>query len=239
LLPSLKSIIPLAYPKIEDVLSYVTILFKIRVGLHVLDVKEMQAGYCVFLSHTKLDSAFCDRFDNICANVGIRRFRSEFAYIEKPSWRTIKEQLGKSRALFLLVGKQLVEQQASPYNPDWRFTQNWISYEVGIAHQRNIDVWVVCDSVGINFPVPYFNNYKPDGLEPPDAMEYMEFILGCYQRGQRFSFRANQESLGIHCPTCAIGFNLHSALQSGQVIICPQCLHEIEFLESFPPSLRG
>lgn len=192
----------------------------------------------VFLSHTKLDTAFCDRFDNICATVGIRRFRSEFAYIEKPPWRTIKEQLGKSTALFLLVGKKLVEQQASPYNPDWKFTQNWISYEVGIAHQRNIDVWVVCDSVEINFPVPYFNNYAPFGLEPLYEMENMEFVLACYQRGQRFSFTANQGRLHTSCPACEIEFNLHSSLKVGQAIICPQCLLGIEFLDPFPPNPR-
>jgi len=196
----------------------------------------MQSSRCVFLSHTKLDSAFCDRFDNICANVGIRRFRSEFAYIDKPSWRTIKEQLGNSVALFLLVGKKLVEQQANPFNPDWKFTQNWISYEVGIAHQRNIDVWVICDSVEINFPVPYFNNYKPDGLEPPDAMEYIEGVLHMYRRGYRFTFKANEGRLHTSCATCNIEFNLHSSLQAGRVIICPQCLHGIQFLGTFPPS---
>ena len=127
----------------------------------------------VFLSHTKFDKDFCDKFDNICSNVGMKRFRSEFSEIVKPPWRTIKEQLGKSRALFLLVGNELVNHQASQYNPDWRFTQNWISYEVGIAHQLNIDVWVVCDSVQINFPVPYFNNYVPFGLDPGAAMKYM------------------------------------------------------------------
>jgi hypothetical protein len=195
----------------------------------------MQSSRCVFLSHTKLDSVFCDRFDNICANVGIRRFRSEFAYIDKPSWRTIKEQLGNSVALFLLVGKNLVEQQANPFNPDWKFTQNWISYEVGIAHQRNIDVWVVCDSVEINFPVPYFNNYKPDGLEPPDAMGYLEGVLHMYRRGYRYTFKANEGRLYTSCPTCNIEFNLHSSLQVGRIITCPQCLRGIQYLETFPP----
>ena len=146
----------------------------------------MVRSFQIFLSHTKLDNDFCDRFDKCCANVGIRRFRSEFAYIENPSWQTIKEELGKSKALFLLVGKELVEQQKYPYNPDWKFTQNWISYEVGIAHQRNIDVWVICDSVEINFPVPYFNNYMPLGLEPRQSMDYMNFILKTYNRGGRF-----------------------------------------------------
>lgn len=196
----------------------------------------MGLSRCVFLSHTRLDSAFCDRFDNICANVGIRRFRSEFAYIEKPSWQTIKKQLGESRVLFLLVGKELVKQQAYPDSPDWKFTQNWISYEVGIAHQRNIDVWVICDSVEINFPVPYFNNYQPFGLERFDRMGYFEYVLSMYQKGYSFSFEANQGRLYTKCPNCGIEFNLHTSVQTNQVIVCPQCLQGIEFLESFPPS---
>jgi len=191
----------------------------------------------VFLSHTKLDKAFCNRFDNICANVGMERFRSEFAYIEKPAWRTIKEELGKSSALFLLVGKELVQQQASPYDPGWKFTQNWISHEVGIAHQRNIDVWVVCDSVRINFPVPYFNNYVPFGLEPLYGMENVEWVFRCYQRwpGQRFDFTANQGRLHTSCPHCGIEFNLHATLKSNHTIICPQCLAGIDFQAPFPP----
>lgn len=193
----------------------------------------MQVGHCVFLSHTKLDSAFCDRFDNICANVGIRRFRSEFAYIEKPSWRTIKEQLGKSRALFLLVGEKLVEQQASPYSPDWKFTQNWISYEVGIAHQRNIDIWVVCDSVQINFPVPYFNNYVPFGLDPEASMEYMNAVLEAYLHGQCFPITHEPDSITLQCPSCDIQFNLDATVETGVVIICPHCLKGIEFHERF------
>jgi len=198
----------------------------------------METKRCVFLSHTKLDSAFCDRFDNICANVGIRRFRSEFAYIDKPPWQTIKEQLGRSAALFLLVGKELVKQQANPLNLDWKFTQNWISYEVGIAHQRNIDIWVICDSVKINFPVPYFNNYQPFGLEGFDRMGYLEYILSKYQQGYRFSFKANQGRLHTSCPTCGIEFNLHATLRANRVIVCPQCLHGIEVSEPFPPSPR-
>ena len=73
----------------------------------------MAATTRVFLSHTKFDKDFCDKFDNICSNVGMKRFRSEFAEIDEPPWRTIKEQLGKSRALFLFIGKELVNRQAS------------------------------------------------------------------------------------------------------------------------------
>lgn len=191
----------------------------------------------VFLSHTRFDKDFCDKFDNICSNVGMQRFRSEFAQIDKPPWRTIKEQLGKSRALFLLVGKELVNRQASPYNPEWKHTQNWISYEVGIAHQRNIDIWVVCDSMQINFPVPYFNNYVPFGLEPGDSMQYMNAVLETYLSGGNFSISYRPNSATQPCPSCGIEFNLHATMDVGSVIICPHCLGGIEFNQPFSSAI--
>ena len=187
----------------------------------------------VFLSHTKLDEDFCNRFDNICCNVGIGRFRSEFASIEDPPWRTIKQQLDESRALFLLIGKELVSRQSSPDNPGWKFTQNWISYEVGIAHQRNIDIWVVCDSVDINFPVPYFNNYVPFGLEPGTAMEYMNNVFIDYLAGHSFPTAPGTDGQTTYCPGCGIEFNLHATLRAEQAIVCPQCLKGISFPAGF------
>jgi len=183
----------------------------------------------VFLSHTKLDSKFCDRFDNVCATVGLARFRSDFADIKKPSWSTIKKELEQSSALFLLVGHELVKQQATP-SPDWKFTQNWISYEVGLAHESNIDVWVVCDSVEINFPIPYFNNYAPFGLEPGAPMKYMEKIFTKYRNGSRFP---HTTSLWTSCDPCGIHFNLHARLEPEQIIVCPQCLEKIQWEKGF------
>ncbi len=182
-----------------------------------------------FLSHTKLDSKFCDRFDNVCATVGLARFRSDFADITKPSWSTIKYELEQSSVLFLLVGKELVAQQATP-NPDWKYTQNWISYEVGLAHGRNIDVWVVCDSVEINFPIPYFNNYAPCGLEPGIPMKYMEQVFIAYREGDTYPFK---NPLFTWCKPCGIQFNLHAQLASGQYIVCPQCLEKIQWEKGF------
>lgn len=184
----------------------------------------------VFLSHTKLDRKFCDRFDNICATVGLSRFRSDFADILKPSWSTIKYELEQSSALFLLIGKKLVQQQAAP-SPDWKFTQNWISYEVGLAHRQNIDVWVICDKVSINFPIPYFNNYVPGGLAPGAPMKYMEGIFKTYCEGGSYPLK---EPTFTACKPCGIQFNLHNKLKPGQLITCPQCLHKIQWEKGFP-----
>ena len=66
----------------------------------------------IFLSHTKLDKDFCDRFDNVAARVGLKFFRSELENIQAPAWATIKKEIETSAALFLLVGKELVSAQA-------------------------------------------------------------------------------------------------------------------------------
>jgi len=84
----------------------------------------------IFYSHTQKDRKFCDKFDNICASTGIRRFRSEFEKIDPPAWRRILNEINQSIAVFVLVGKELVKFQDSN-NPEWKFTQNWISYEIG------------------------------------------------------------------------------------------------------------
>jgi hypothetical protein len=98
----------------------------------------------IFESHTKLDSEFCDVFDRACARVGLDAFRSEYESILPPAWQTIRNELRQSKALFLLVGKSLVNAQAI-HSSGCDYTQNWISYEIGIASQLGIDVWVLCD----------------------------------------------------------------------------------------------
>jgi len=115
----------------------------------------------IFVSHTKFDADFFNFLDSAEARLGkIRLYRSEYEKIDSPPWLTIKKELDKSDALFLFIGKELVKAQAaadkSPTaREDWKHTQNWIAYEIGIASEKFMDVWVLCDDVEINFPVPY------------------------------------------------------------------------------------
>ena len=184
-------------------------------------------AYQIFLSHTKADVEFCDRFDRACARIGLKAFRSEFETIDIPQWRTIKEAIDNSIAMFLLVGKQLVAHQASP-TPDWKYTQNWIAYEMGLACQRGIDVWVCCDDVDINFPVPYFNNYAVFG-----SFEFLKDTLARYNRGQTCPVPTWNRDTSCPYEDCGIKFNLHSELPPGKVIKCPQCLRDIVFKKGF------
>jgi len=187
----------------------------------------------VFESHTKHDSDFCDVFDKACARVGIDAFRSEYESIESPAWKTIKDELSQSSALFLLIGKALVSMQ-SAHEKDWEYTQNWISYEIGIASALNIDIWVACDSgIHLNFPVPYFNNYLPYGISSEGNFKCMVSVLREYSKGNTY------DTLGIYkitCPysECKLTYNLHAEVKEGGDIICPCCLKVMTFKKGFP-----
>ena len=187
----------------------------------------------VFVSHTKKDRRFCDEFDNVCASVGMKRFNSDFETIPNTAWKTIKEEMNKSIALFFLVGEELVNSQ-NLNDTDWRYTQNWIAYEMGLACQLGIDVWAICDNIVINFPMPYINNYLTVGLRDRLAFDYLKEILEAYKNGRNFPFPfvdGSGDNFGVSCPygDCKMEFNLHVELHPGDEIKCPQCLREVVF----------
>ena len=191
----------------------------------------------VFMSHTKLDYDFCNRFMAVAASEGIKPFRSEFEEIKSPSWKTIKEQMDASSAMFLLVGKELVKaQEASNSSAEargkWKYTQNWVAYEIGLACERGIDVWVCCDGVKINFPVPYLNNYtiyKWD-LRYKEKVEWWKWVFEQYNKGKSFPL-GGRKGRAVACPNkeCKAEFNLHSIIEAGKKVVCPTCLKEMVF----------
>ena len=180
------------------------------------------------MSHTKKDKKFCDKFDIQAARVGVRVFRSEFEEIKPPAWKTIKKQIDASTAMFLLVGKQLVKaQEASEKNAnsreEWKHTQNWIAYEIGLACERGIDIWVWCNNVDINFPVPYFSNYAIYG-----QAKWIRGILEEYSEGETFPY-GKKTKWKDYCPNkrCGARFNMHSVIEVGEKAVCPTCLHDM------------
>lgn len=181
----------------------------------------------IFISHTHKDKNFCDRFDIVCARVGIASFRSEFEHIQPPAWRTIREAIRQSTAVFFLVGKELVQDQKE-HDQSWEYTQNWIAYEIGLACQRGLDVWALCDDVNINFPMPYINNYSTVTLDRPDAFDYMRHILKIYKEGGNFPYPHGDCGYVCAYEDCGIEFNLHVELKIGERLTCPQCLRTLE-----------
>lgn len=192
----------------------------------------------IFMSHTKLDKDFCDRFDIAVARVGIRAFRSEFETIEPPAWKTIKKLMEVSSAMFLLVGRKLVEAQAmsdfsKEARDEWKHTQNWIAYEVGLACEKGIDVWVMCDvGVEINFPVPYLNNYTLYGLGG-EKLEFIRGVLENYNKGIGYSLGIWKRNITCPFTECGAEFNLHSRIPKKGTLMCPTCLKSMTFPEGW------
>ncbi len=185
----------------------------------------------VFVSHTQKDVEFCDVFDRACARVGIKAFRSEFETLKFPAWQTIRDAIRKSKALFLLIGKELVNYQNS-YDSSWSYTQNWIAYEIGVACDRGIDVWVICDDVRINFPVPYLSHYVTVSPRHREAFDFLVENLDEYVKGARtVIFDENTEIQCIH-DNCKAVYYFPVRMKTGDRIICPQCLRELEFYKN-------
>jgi hypothetical protein len=194
--------------------------------------KTVQRPVQIFESHSKLDEATCNQFDIAAAREGIKVFRSEYESIKAPAWETIRTEMQRSRALFLLVGPELVKAQAEG-KEDWKFTQNWIAYEVGLACALGIDVWVLCDNVEVNFPVPYLNNHsigsiqtKSDGFERVVLRKYLEggtYPFGYYEKKKCF------------CPSedCGAKFNFHNEMGKDNSTNCPTCLRKLKFPEGW------
>lgn len=187
----------------------------------------------IFVSHTKKDVDFCDKFDVVCARIGIRAFRSEFEDITPPPYKTIRNAMANSVALFLLVGKELVKNQ-SVGGLEWAYTQNWIAYEIGLACQRGIDVWAICDDVEINFPMPYITNLFTVSIKQKGAFDYIKDVLSEYVQGRNFAFPSKSLRGGkaaISCPyeDCRIGFNYHVHWKKGDETRCPHCLKKMRF----------
>jgi len=188
----------------------------------------------IFISHTKKDKKFCDEFDNAVARVGIPSFRSEYEHIEKPAWKRINHEINESIAFFLLVGEELVNSQESN-DEKWRYTQNWIAYEVGVAAHAGKDLWVICDKVSINFPIPYVNNYLISGVKDESSFDYIRTVLKNYKKGYNYPCPLTYPEIPfdfrVVCPhdDCKLEFNLHNRVKEGGAINCPACLKRIKF----------
>jgi hypothetical protein len=195
----------------------------------------------LFISHTKRDEDFCDRFESMTARVGgLRVFRSEFEQVESPAWKTIKEAIDKSTAIFLLVGKELVKAQkiaeSDPASREvWKYTHNWIAYEVGLACQQGKDVWVICDDIEINFPVPYLTHYEVKGINRSDSssIKFWKNILDGYVKTKKIKPPAFFQ---ITCPydKCKAFYELRTGIVEKGSITCPTCLRPMQFPNGWP-----
>jgi len=105
----------------------------------------------IFISHSKRDAETVAAFCNIFARTQLRAVLLEFENYLIPPWTQIKNEVQQASAVFLLL---------SPGLNSSHFTQNWVSYEVGLACMSNKPVWVYEQWQNpVHFPVPYLTDY--------------------------------------------------------------------------------
>lgn len=174
----------------------------------------------IFLSHSKGDEEIRDFFIKIGGLAGVEIKAMEFETLASPAWGTIRSWLYSSNALFVLLGEKIIDKGI--------FTQNWISFEVGIACGMSLtsgrDVWVFEPfQYNVKFPVPYLDHYMLYDIDDITSMNYIRAIMEGYKS---FFKGIPQGFTDVECPNCGINFKLHSQIYEFN---CPACRQRIEF----------
>lgn len=105
----------------------------------------------VFISHSKKDRELVRIIDLNFRSVGITPLFMEFMPERKPPYKKIENNVNISSAIFLFLTQNVKSSD---------FTQNWISFEVGLAKKANKSLFVVEDvNSKVHFPVAYLTDY--------------------------------------------------------------------------------
>lgn len=189
-----------------------------------MEKEEMEQ---IFLSHSRRDEDIRDYFLGIFGLVGFRARAIEFEDIESPPWSTIQEEISNSKAVFLLLGKNVINQGIH--------TQNWISFEVGLACQMEKPIWVFEPiDVDIPFPVPKFDYYFIYDLNERDSLDKIRDIVQKYADATpEIPFGIN--SLILSCPHENCGIEIKIPVIRERAVLrkqfrCPACRQEFDII---------
>jgi hypothetical protein len=160
----------------------------------------------IFISHSKEDEDKIDFIRRMLQDTEVKPVFMEFEHWsrnKKPNWLWIKYEILKSKALMLVLTKRITEKIQ---------TQNWVSFEVGIAASSNppLPVFVLREE-DVIFPVPYLTWYSDQPLtslkylEPKD---FSEALLNFLYYGVRLTNLAVRIGTAIYCPQSINGYIL-------------------------------
>ncbi len=125
----------------------------------------------IFISHSKEDNRLKSFFERAFAGTKVRAVFVEYERYEPPAAAFIQRQINESKAMFLLLGKN-VEKLSH--------TKIWVGSEAGVAQQANRDIWVFePNQDGGDVPVPFVSHYVPF-VESDQALQYLKEIINSY-----------------------------------------------------------
>lgn len=126
----------------------------------------------IFLSHSQADLNIINIFRNAFNETQVYPVLMEYEKFPNPPWAAIKNTIESSSALFVLLSNNL---KISDH------TQNWVSYEVGIADEAKKEIWVFEDlNNQVIFPLPKVHHYMLYSENQQDSLEYLRTIIRSY-----------------------------------------------------------
>lgn len=179
----------------------------------------------IFISHSRRDASLRDYMLKIFGLTNMGATVIEYENFERPPWKQIKNAIKSSKAVFLLIGDNVVDSGI--------YTQNWISFEVGISCQLGRQVWVFEEyNKNIQFPVPYLTYYYPMWMDDYN-IHHIKKIINLYEVKNKLGERIYPTNT-IVCPhyNCGIQFKMVFNEWEG-VIQCPACRQEIDLFYQY------
>ena len=199
----------------------------------------MFARPTVFLSHSQRDADLRDKFLRTCGLAGITGIAFEFDVqsgrvpFDRAAADIIKEAIQNARALFVLIGPNVVMSQ---------HTANWVSFEVGVAfaHTYPVPIWVFEDlHQAVDFPVPALNHHALFDPDFPDHWDWIREVMEEYGRGGLFRPRDPFQGVSQVCayPNCRAVFETHYP-PDVERSKCPSCRQALEWRKPEIPGYR-
>ncbi len=181
----------------------------------------------VFISHSKDDPNLAF-FQNLFSQLKAKSVWMEFENISSPPFVSIRDMVNQSDAIFVLLSNYLIER---PY------TNNWVSFEIGLAANSNLykdkdgklkalglDVWVFEPmDKNISYSVPYCTHYMKYQTIPEEVRSLRD----------RLEARSSDYEVGVRiiCPNkdCGLSFVYLSA--HTKKLTCPACRKEMKLTD--------
>lgn len=181
----------------------------------------------VFVSHSKHDVEMVNFFTNITSREGVKNYFMEWEDLnnEYPAKRI--SDIIKSRwieninMVVVLLGPNL----ANP--PNMHYTQNWVTFEVGVAAGCNKPILVLEEINNItDFPIPYVTDYYQYEINNNEDRKYIVVVLNNIYKIKTNNARV-PDGVPVICEhnDCNAKFNLWKRYSNN--INCPVCRRAI------------
>lgn len=176
----------------------------------------------IFISHSRADNALIGEVLTHFHDTDVKAVRMEFEkeFLEDiADWEWIKDGIVSSEAVFLILIEHIMGERHE-------HTQNWISYEVGVAASFNKILYVFREN-SVKFAVPYLTNYAPYSVRPKldakwideESKKTFHDLLFNVMKAI-ISDPAGKKPHKIKCSNCKIVFRYHG---TNHEIECPCC----------------